>query len=128
MNSRNTKTGWEAVRLSPRVSNLSELSVSYEGHSGDVPTRPPDIGTHGMFINTSRSFPEGAVLNLQFRLARSGFEIQTRCEVRYRLPGVGVGVEFIGISPDAVRAIEKEIVSRSVRPPRPRKKSSRGKR
>jgi hypothetical protein len=62
-----------------------------------------------MFISTSRKFPEGAVLNLKFRLALSGAQISTRCEVRYCLPGVGVGVEFIGISPEAVRDIEREI-------------------
>jgi hypothetical protein len=62
-----------------------------------------------MFINTSRVFPEGSVLSLQFRLAISDREVLTRCEVRYCLPGVGVGVEFIGISPQAVQTIEQEV-------------------
>jgi hypothetical protein len=62
-----------------------------------------------MFINTARNFPEGAVLNLKFLLSLSGVEIQTRCEVRYCLKGVGIGVEFVGISPDAVEEIEREI-------------------
>jgi hypothetical protein len=62
-----------------------------------------------MFINTNRSFPEGAVLNLRFLLSLSGVEIQTRCEVRYCLKGVGVGVEFLGITPEAVHEIEREI-------------------
>ena len=35
--------------------------------------------------------------------------IQTRGEVRYCLKGVGVGVEFVGISPESVQAIEDEI-------------------
>jgi PilZ domain len=100
---------WNSARLAPRFSSLCELSVSYEGHSEDVATRPPDISTRGMFINTSRTFPEGAVLNVSFRLALSGVLIRSRCEVRYCLPGVGVGVEFIDISPDDVRAIEYEV-------------------
>jgi hypothetical protein len=62
-----------------------------------------------MFINTVQNFPEGAVLNLRFLLSLSGVEIQTRCEVRYCLKGVGIGVEFVGISPDAVAEIEREI-------------------
>jgi len=74
-----------------------------------VAIRPPDVSTHGMFFNSPTRFPEGAVLNLRFRLALTGAEIRTRCEVRYCLPGVGVGVEFIGISPEAVRDIEHEI-------------------
>lgn len=100
---------WNPSRLAPRFSSLSELSVSYEGHSEDVATRPPDISTRGMFINTARTFPDGAVLNVSFRLALSGVQIRSRCEVRYCLPGVGVGVEFVDISPEDVQAIEHEI-------------------
>jgi PilZ domain len=109
MNSRNNGKAWSAPRLAPRISSLRELSVSYEGFSEDVITRPPDISTRGMFINTNRNFPEGAVLNVRFRLARSGAEVRSRCEVRYCLPGVGVGVEFVEISSESVRSIEKEI-------------------
>jgi|HubBroStandDraft_6_1064221.scaffolds.fasta_scaffold01280_4 hypothetical protein len=98
-----------AQRMAPRISAIRDLSVDYEGYSEEIVTRPPDISTRGMFINTSRVFPEGAVLNVHFHLALSGFEIRSRAEVRYCLAGVGVGVEFIEISPDAVEAITKEI-------------------
>jgi len=100
---------WESGRMSQRIHNLREISIDYEGYSEHVPIRPPDISAHGMFINTSRRFPEGAILKLRFRLAISGKEIETRSEVRYCLPGVGVGVEFIRIPIQAVRAIEREI-------------------
>jgi hypothetical protein len=96
-------------RNSPRVHSLARISLNYEGHSEEVAARPPDVSARGMFINTPRSFPEGAVLNLKFLLSLSGVEIQTRCEVRYCLKGVGIGVEFVGISPDAVDEIEREI-------------------
>lgn len=62
-----------------------------------------------MFINTSRSSPEGAILNLRFGLVPANVEIRTRCEVRYCRPGVGVGLEFIGLSPEALKTIEQEI-------------------
>lgn len=100
---------WSSPRLAPRFSSLRELSVIYEGFSEDIVTRPPDVSARGMFINTSRKFPEGAVLNVNFRLALTGVEIRSRCEVRYCLPGVGVGVEFVEISPESVRAIEEEV-------------------
>jgi len=96
-------------RNSPRVHSLGGISLNYEGHSEEVAARPPDVSARGMFINTARNFPEGAVLNLKFLLSLSGAEIQTRCEVRYCLKGVGIGVEFVGISPDAVEEIEREI-------------------
>ena len=123
-NKSNNGHGWSAARLAPRFSSLCELSVSYEGHSEDVATRPPDISTRGMFINTGRTFPEGAVLNVRFRLTLSGVQIRSRCEVRYCLPGVGVGVEFIEISAEDVQAIEKEIKLGTARPAK-KKASSR---
>jgi hypothetical protein len=100
-------------RTARRFSSLRDLSVTYEGHSEDIATRPPDISTRGMFINTTRSFPEGAVLNVRFRLALSGYEVRSRAEVRYCLPGVGVGVEFIDIARECVKAIEREIEVRN---------------
>ncbi len=98
-----------AHRLARRISAIRDLSVDYEGYSEAIVTRPPDISTRGMFINTGSTFPEGAVLNVRFRLAISDVEVRSRAEVRYCLPGVGVGVEFVDISPEAVAAIEKEI-------------------
>jgi hypothetical protein len=105
---------WSSPRTAKRFSSLRDLSVTYEGHSEDIVTRPPDISTKGMFINTTRVFPEGAVLNVRFHLALSGFEVRSRAEVRYCLAGVGVGVEFVDISRECVRAIEHEIEIGSV--------------
>lgn len=96
-------------RRDVRHPHLSELSMIYEGFEEDICVRPPDLSPHGMFINTRTEYPEGAVLKLRFRLSRTGVEIQTRCEVRYCLRGVGVGVEFVAIAAESVRAIEEEI-------------------
>lgn len=109
MSPANNDTKWTSARQARRIAPLRDLSVTYEGRSEDVALRPPDISTRGMFINTSQNFPEGAVLIVQFRLGHSGVEISTRAEVRYCLPGVGVGVEFVGISEEARRAIEREL-------------------
>jgi hypothetical protein len=100
---------WAAERRVERYSSLRDLSVSYEGHSESIITRLPDVSARGMFINTAKHFPEGAVLNVRFRLARTGVDVRTRCEVRHCLDGVGIGVEFVDISPEAVRAIEEEL-------------------
>lgn len=97
------------ARGSPRVHCLREIMVTYEGQNEHTVVKAPDLSASGMFINTNRAFPEGAVLNLRFRLAVTNAEVQTRCEVRYCLPGVGVGVEFVGLGPDARMAIEREL-------------------
>ena len=116
------------MRVGPRIHSVENLSVNYEGRTEEVAARLPDVSTRGMFINTSQRFPEGAVLNLRFRLAISGAEIQTRCEVRYCLAGVGVGVEFVGVSPQVTRAIEKEIALHQARVKRPTRKPKTKKR
>ena len=106
-------------RTTPRIHTVENISVRYEGRTEELAVRPPDVSPGGMFINTRQTFPEGAVLNLRFRLAISLAEIETRCEVRYCLPGVGVGVQFVGISADAIQAIEREIALCEGTPKRP---------
>jgi hypothetical protein len=102
-------------REEQRLPHLRNLSLVYEGYSEVVSLRPPDISLRGMFINTDRRYPEGAVLKLHFRLTRSGADVVARSEVRYCIPGVGVGVEFIELPPKSARAIEKELGLAGVR-------------
>lgn len=97
------------VRRSSRVHCLREITVTYEGQNEHTVVKAPDLSASGMFINTMRAFPEGAVLNLRFRLAVTNALVQTRGEVRHCLPGVGVGVEFVGLAPEARKAIEREL-------------------
>ena len=109
MSPANRKISLINMRQHPRFHSVREIAVNYEGQREEISLRLPDISARGMFINTRRTFPDGAVLNLRFRLAISGVQIHTRCEVRYCLPGVGVGVEFIGMSRKALLAIEHEL-------------------
>lgn len=109
MSDRNAQKDWDTSRFGKRIHSIGEISLKYEGTDDPIVTRVPDISTGGMFINTARRFPEGAVLDLRFRLEFTGAEVQTRGEVRYCLPGVGV--EFIGIPESAIRAILAEIES-----------------
>ena len=119
----------QSTRCSARVYSLREITISYEGKNEEIVVKPPNLSKRGMFINTSRIFPEGAVLNLRFYLVLTGAEIHTRCEVRYCQPGAGIGVEFIGLLPEYMKTIEREIAlsesrTPSVRPGRRWKKSA----
>jgi PilZ domain len=108
MNNQHHRNARSAPR-GTRVNSLREITVSYEGNDERIVVKPPNLSTGGMFINTTRSFPEGAVLNLRFGLLLTGEIVETRCEVRYCRPGVGVGVQFIGLSAQAENLIEREI-------------------
>jgi hypothetical protein len=94
-----------------RFATYRGLNIVYEGRSEQIEVRAPDISPRGMFIHIPQHFPEGAVLKLEFRLSRSGHTVKTRAEVRYSLPGVGIGVEFLDIPPDDEQAIADEIAT-----------------
>jgi len=92
-----------------RYATYRGLNIVYEGRSENIAVRAPDISPRGMFIHIPQHFPEGAVLKLEFYLSRSGYQIHARAEVRYSLPGVGIGVEFIDITDRDQQAIADEI-------------------
>jgi PilZ domain len=113
-----------SARSSPRVQSVRDIRISYEGQNGEILVKPPNLSMRGMFINTNRILPEGAVLNLRFNLVLTGAEVRTRCEVRNCQPGIGVGVEFIGLPPEEAKKIEREIQLSTRRPPRPRSRKT----
>jgi hypothetical protein len=88
---------------------IDGLSVVYEGATAEIPVRTPDLSTRGMFIHTTRIFPEGSILKVGFRLHRCNIQINVRAEVRHCEPGLGVGVEFVDLSADDSKAIEMEL-------------------
>ncbi len=84
------------------------LKITYDGCSEWVDVRSPDLSTKGLFINTPHAFRKGERLKLRFEL-QTGTRIQTVGEVRYCLPGIGVGVEFVHLDELARVAIQEYI-------------------
>lgn len=96
-------------REAERFATYRGLNLIYEGRSERMEVRAPDISPKGMFIHIPTQFPEGAVIKVEFWLSRSGHHIKARAEVRYCLPGVGIGVEFVDITDEDRVLIESEI-------------------
>lgn len=96
-------------RSARRIHTVSGIILSYEGQPDLTYVRSPDVSARGMFVNTPRQFPEGAIMNVRFRLALTGAAVQARGEVRYCLPGVGIGLEFIGLDAKTRQRIEREV-------------------
>ena len=109
MSSSKAKVPAASTRQWPRVSHLKSVSFTYEGRSEVLSVHLPNISPRGMFLNTNASFPEGAVLRVHFHFPGSNHLVDVRCEVRYCLPGVGVGLEFIDITAQDEKAIMKEL-------------------
>jgi hypothetical protein len=78
MTFKRVKKGWHTARSALRTHSIRQIAVQYEGTDERVISRVPDVSTSGMFINTSRKYAEGAVLNLSSCLALSGLEVQAR--------------------------------------------------
>jgi hypothetical protein len=62
---------------------------------GRVPCRLTDIGVGGVFVETHTVLPVGARTRIRFHLGSR--EVATEAEVRYTSPGVGMGLQFIGL-------------------------------
>ncbi len=86
-----------------------DLKIVYDGIGDVVYERSPDLSTRGMFINTPRSYPTGAQIQLRFDLLRTGVIVRALGDVRYCLPGIGVGVHFVDLPEYARAAIETEL-------------------
>ena len=95
-------------RRAPRVL-YRDLKIAYDGMTDLVDERSPDLSTSGIFINTAHPYPTGAQIRLRFDLLRTGYIVRSQGEVRYCLPGIGIGVIFVNLPEPARAAIEKEL-------------------
>lgn len=95
-------------RQVPRIL-YHDLKIAYDGITEIVDARAPDLSTSGMFINTPHPYPTGAQIGLQFDLLRTGINVKAMGNLRYYLPGIGVGAQFVNLPEDARAAMEKEL-------------------
>lgn len=111
MNKEREETRPSDQRECGRFSYLQDLTINFEGRNEQIKPRTLDISPLGMFINTEYLVPEGSILHLRFSLPLTQHRISTRAEVRYSLPGIGIGIKFIGLSSEGKDAINREIIA-----------------
>lgn len=82
-------------RKTPRIDYLTE--VQCEGSDGRTRSaRISDVSTGGLYIDCMVTFRVGEQLKLQFGLGEHKFRVSG--EVRHCREGVGMGVQFLGLS------------------------------
>lgn len=86
-----------------------DLRIICNGLATTTDTRPPDLSPEGMFVNTPCAVMPGAVLQVRFDLVCTGAVIEAQGKVRYWIPGVGVGVQFVDLPAPCRAAIEQEL-------------------
>jgi hypothetical protein len=67
-------------------------------------TRITDLSTTGAFIDSMTCYGSGTVLRLKFRI--KDMPVEADCEVRYSMPQMGMGVQFINLQPKYLAILE----------------------
>ncbi|HEY7817411.1 MAG TPA: PilZ domain-containing protein [Vicinamibacteria bacterium] len=96
-------SGFDERRKSQRVLFCNEIEVVGYG-----PRRSSDVSAGGMFLETIAAFPKDTVLELKFKLAESdSAPIAVHARVLYVANGIGVGLEFMDLTPEDRGRIER---------------------
>ena len=83
------------------------VDVYFNGADATGIASTKDIGAGGLYMNTQKELPEGGLLTL--RLPFPEGDVVVNAEVVYSNPGVGVGVEFHGLSEKDRATIERAL-------------------
>ncbi len=70
-----------------------------------------DVSAGGMFIETKSPLPPGSRINLRFNLDASDPVVLTVAEVTYGIAQLGMGVQFVNLSPQDKLRIESYITT-----------------
>jgi hypothetical protein len=98
-------------REAKRISYLCEVECEGAGLNR-LATRINDLSMTGAFINSLTCYPPGTSLRLRFHIKDQ--LIETTAEVRYSMPQVGMGVQFLALGPDQMAALESLIEGKPV--------------
>lgn len=97
-------------RTGRRVPVIREVSVELTSPRISMRGKIFDLGARGAFINVVVGLPAGSVVELAFDLP-SKEVVKVAASIRYVLPGIGMGVEFLEVGEEESRALERFIES-----------------
>jgi PilZ domain len=97
-------------RSAPRAPFLCEVECE-DTRSGERPPNPRvnDLSTTGAFIDTTVTFPVGAIVNIRFKLPT--IQVAVQAEVVNPMPLMGMGLRFRDLTPAQKVAIEEVVRS-----------------
>jgi hypothetical protein len=82
------------------------VDVFFDGQDATGVASTKDISLGGLYMNTQKVLPEGALLTLRIPLGQE--QVVVNAEVVYSNPGRGVGVRFHGLSEKDRVLMERE--------------------
>ncbi|HYP28124.1 MAG TPA: PilZ domain-containing protein [Blastocatellia bacterium] len=97
-------------RKGRRVPVIRDVSVELDSPKVTFQGKIFDLCARGAFINVVAGLPTGAVVDVAFDLPTKEV-VRATASIRYVLPGLGMGVEFVEIGEEESLAIERFISS-----------------
>jgi hypothetical protein len=102
-------------REAKRITYLCEVECEGAGRNR-LAARINDLSITGAFIESLRGYRAGTSLRLRFHIKDQ--LIETTAEVRYSMPAMGMGVQFLALRPDQLAALESLIEGKPLILPR----------
>lgn len=84
------------------------VDVYFDGQDATGVASTKDISLGGLYMNTQKVLPEGALLTLRIPLGEGEEQVVVNAEVVYSNPGRGVGVRFHGLTEKDRSLMERE--------------------
>ena len=95
-------------REAKRVAHLCEVECEGQA-SRRLESRINDLSSTGAFVDSIVEFPQGTMVRLKFKLAETPMDVNA--EVRYSMPGVGIGVRFVDLTPEQQARLDEFVAS-----------------
>jgi|SRR5262245_8333376 len=103
-------------REAKRISYVCEVECEGAGLRR-LATRINDLSTTGAFIDSMMCYPAGTIIGMRFHI--NDVLIETKAEVRYSMPRMGMGVRFLELTPVHIAALESLIEGKPLVIPEP---------
>jgi hypothetical protein len=92
-------------RSTPRQHFVAE-ALTVEISSGvKLSARSCDLASHGCYVDSLRPFPVGTLVCIRLKNNEAMFEANG--SVAYQLPGLGMGITFLDITPESQAVLDK---------------------
>ena len=88
-----------------RAKLVTQVQCEALGRESIMVTR--DVSVGGMFVSTKNPFPQDCEVALSFRLRAADSPLSCRGKIVYAIPGMGMGIEFAGLSEEARQVLQK---------------------
>lgn len=100
---------YEQLRKHPRVSLRTELWIGQDGIFTRTDEFLRDLSIGGAFIQSRQVYSVGDVINLRFKMPETTTFATCSAIVRNMQFGDGFGVQFLDLSGDNLRLVERHI-------------------